>query len=269
MTKATSSAWTTTSHPQLCSKNLADHQTGACGTLHVNRHGVPEEVKSAKLKKGDPHLAVRDEKKLFISWFDRRQVNLLTTVHNDRLFAKEVRCKDPRNNNRRLVQKPMAIELYTKYMGGVDRLDRQIWTYLQTHACLKWWKKLFMYLLEVTYCQFKVIWLIQHPGQRRSTSKLRCRLINGLLDGFSSNSRAGRPSLERLGRLTESHFPGINPSRTKARKQSKPDCIVCSNRNVPGGRHQTEYICKQCNEPMHSTICFERYHTLKDYKLNQ
>ena len=248
---------------------LADNQTGACGTLRTNRRGVPDAVKSAKLKKGDPHLAVRDEKKLFIAWYDRRQVNLLTTVHNDRLFAKEVRCKDPRNNNRRVVQKPMAIELYTKYMGGVDMLDRQIWTYLQTHSCLKWWKKLFMYLLEVTYCQFKVIWLMQHPEQRRSTSKLRCKLINGLLDGFSSNSKVGRPSLERLGRLTERHFPGLNPARTKAGKQSKPDCIVCSNRNVHGGRHQTEYICKQCNEPMHLTICFERYHTLRDYKLNQ
>ena len=118
---------------------------------------LPIAVKSAKLKSGDSHLAVRDEKNLFISWFDRRQVNLLTTVHNDTLFAKQVRCKDPANNNLRLVHKPMAIELYTKYMGGADMLDRQIWTYLQTHACLKWWKKLFMYLLEVTYCQFKVL----------------------------------------------------------------------------------------------------------------
>ena len=153
-------------------QELADNQTGACGTLRLNRRGVPDAVKSAKLKKGDPHLAVRDEKKLFISWFDRRQVNLLTTVHNDRLFPKQVRCKDPAHNNLRLVQKPMAIELYTKYMGGVDMLDRQIWTYLQTHACLKWWKKHFMYLLEVTYCQFKVIWLMLHPQQRKENISL-------------------------------------------------------------------------------------------------
>ena len=80
-------------------QELADNQTGACGTLRLNQRGVPDAVKSAKLKKGDPHLAVRDEKKLFISWFDRRQVNLPTTVHNDKLFAKQVRCKDPANNN--------------------------------------------------------------------------------------------------------------------------------------------------------------------------
>ena len=250
---------------------LADNQTGACGTLCVNRRGVPNAIKSAKLKSGDSHLAVRDEKKLFISWFDRRQVNLLTTVHNDRLFAKEVRCKDPGNNNRRLVQKPVAVELYTKYMGGVDMLDRQIWTYLQTHASLKWWKKLFMYLLEVTYCQFKVIWLMLHPEQRRYTSKLRCKLISGLLNGFSSNSssRVGRPSLERPGRLTERHFPVHNPNKTKAGKQSRPDCIVCCNRNVAGGRRQTDFLCEQCNQPMHPDICFKRYHTLIDYKLNQ
>ena len=61
---------------------------------------------------------------LFLSWFDRRQVNLLTSVHSDTLFAKQVRCKDPANNSLRLVHKPMGIELYTKYMGGVDMLDR-------------------------------------------------------------------------------------------------------------------------------------------------
>ena len=250
-------------------QELADHQTGACGTLRVNRRGVPDQVKRAKLKSGDPHLAVRDEKLLFVSWFDRRQVNLLTSVHNDRLFAKQVRCKDPANNNLRLVHKPMAIELYTKYMGGVDMLDRQIWTYLQTHASVKWWKKLFMYLLEVTYCQFKVLWLMLHPQQRQSTSKLRCKLVTGLINGFSSSARVGRPSLERPGRLTERHFPGLNPERTKTGKQTRQDCIVCSNRNVPGGRHQTGYICKQCQEPMHLITCFERYHTLKDFKLQE
>ena len=76
-------------------EELADNQTGACGTLRVNRCGVPDAVKRANLKSGDPHSAVRDEKLLFISWFDRRLVNLLTTVHNDTLFAKQVRCKDP------------------------------------------------------------------------------------------------------------------------------------------------------------------------------
>ena len=140
----------------------------------------------------------------------------------------------------------MAIEQYTKYMGGVDMLDRQIWVDLQTHSCLKWWKKLFIYLLEVTYCQFKVIWFILHPGRIR-TGKLQSQIIHGLLDGYSSSSaRPGRRPLEdRPGQLTERHYPGINPTKTKGGKPAKPDCIVCSNRNVLKGRHQTEYICKQ------------------------
>ena len=89
---------------------LAANQTGACGTLHLNRCGIPDAISASKLKRGDPQVSVRVEEKLFISWFDKRQMNLLTTVHNDKLFPKLVRCKDPQNNSQRLVQKLMAVE---------------------------------------------------------------------------------------------------------------------------------------------------------------
>lgn len=46
---------------------LSDRQTGACGTLRVNRIGVPREVKLAKPKKEDPPHLYRDGNKLYIS----------------------------------------------------------------------------------------------------------------------------------------------------------------------------------------------------------
>jgi len=46
------------------------------------------------------------------------------------------------------------------------------------------------------------------------------------------------------------------------------DCAVCSNCKVHGGRQQTVYFCKTCTcQPgLHPSKCFERYHTMKDYK---
>ena len=97
---------------------LSEMDLGACGTLRVNRAGVPQDIKECKLKPGDQTMFRRNGNTLFISWFDRRQVNLMTTVHNQTTFRKTVRCRDPANDNQRQVVKPMAVELYTMGMGG-------------------------------------------------------------------------------------------------------------------------------------------------------
>ena len=47
------------------------------------------------------------------------------------------------------------------------------------------------------------------------------------------------------------------------------DCIVCSKRNVAGGRKETTYIFETCDHKpgLHVGTCFKRYHTLKKLKL--
>lgn len=52
------------------------------------------------------------------------------------------------------------------------------------------------------------------------------------------------------------------------RKGPKRDCVVCSKRAVKGGRRETSEYCDTCpNKPhMHLGDCFEKYHTLKNYK---
>ena len=211
---------------------LAENQTGACGTLRVNRCGVPELIKRTKTEKCGDLVSAQDGKKLFLSWHDKRQVNLISTVHSATTFVKEVRCKDPDNGNIRRIVKPMAVELCTQHMGGVDRLDRQVWCHLEQHRTMKWWKKLFVYLLEVTVCQAKVVWEEAHgKDARRLATNLRKNIIHGLIDGYtrSSSRRAGRPSalVEKPFRLTERHFPSYNPKKNaNGKKHSIGLCCV-------------------------------------------
>jgi len=101
------------SSPELF-RHLKDNQFGACGTLRVNRTGVPEAIKKTKLKKPGPICIERDgDKILYLLWFDKRQVALMSTVHNSATFQKAVRAKG-QPENQRVVEKPMAVELYTK-----------------------------------------------------------------------------------------------------------------------------------------------------------
>ena len=242
--------------------------TGACGTLRTNRQGVPDSIKKAKPTSGHPPITERQDRTLYIAWQDKRQVNLMTNVHTSQTFVKEVRSKH-HPNKKRFVEKPAAIEAYTKHMGGVDRADRQLSNYLNTHRSGKWWKKLFFYLFEVSFCNALVIWKHKTGGARAIAEKFRLQIAHGFIAGYrgASSTHRGRMAADtppdRL--LKEAHYPGINTIRLPSGRISSPDCVVCSNRATK--RHQTQYICKTCQLPMCMYPCFERYHTLLDYKI--
>jgi hypothetical protein len=246
---------------------LSQNQTGSCGTLRVNRVGVPAAVKAAKPNKGDFPEVNRDGNKLYITWHDKRLVNLLTTVHNGSTFTKAIKSRFHENHYRE-VYYPKAVQLYSMYMGGVDSADQQVQTCVSQHKMLKWWKKLAICnLLEVSVCNAKIIWKHFRQNERYRLYKFRLSLIHGLLDGYSYPvTKFARPVNNPSRRLTERHFPSLNPNFTPGGRRSSPDCEVCSSREEKK-RHQTQHFCRSCNIPLCVYPCFERYHTLQNYKI--
>ena len=61
---------------------------GACGTVRVDRRGMPKEVITAKLKKGEVISAEVEKGMLALKWMDKRQVNMLSTIHDDSMMSK-------------------------------------------------------------------------------------------------------------------------------------------------------------------------------------
>ena len=240
---------------------LASKKTGACGTLRLNRQGVPQNIKTTKLKKGEPIKSIQEGIKLYISWFDKKQVKLLTTIHNTSVFERTVRAKwEP--EHRRTVMKPGAVQLYTDYMRGVDLIDQKIAYNLHTHRSLKWWKKIFMVLLEICVRHTDIICRRLHS--RVVTKKIRHRIVHGLLEGHKRLTiSAHRPPVDPPHRLTERYWPEPIP-RTPAGSPVCRDCIVCSDRGKK--RCQTQTRCHQCGYTMCMWPCWMRYHTLMDYK---
>ena len=57
-------------------KDLQKKGFEACGTLRSNRRGIPEDVKSAKLRKGESHFS-QDDTLLYMKWKDKRDVLML------------------------------------------------------------------------------------------------------------------------------------------------------------------------------------------------
>jgi hypothetical protein len=52
------------------------------GTLHQNRKGVPAEIKSAKLKKGE-HVSVYKARLMIMMWKNQKDIRLISTTHNE------------------------------------------------------------------------------------------------------------------------------------------------------------------------------------------
>ena len=248
---------------------LAAQQVGACGTIRRDRRGQPLVVKQAKPKKGAPPHIHREEECLYVTWHDRREVRVLSTIHNSSTFRKTVRSKFHAGYMRQ-VDQPKAVFLYSQYMGGVDVSDQQLSYNMSQHRCMKWWKKLVLCnLLEVSFANCKVIWKALNKGSSAAShcksDKFRLAVIHGMLEGFVRRSSIfARPALNPPFRLVERHFPTVNPARTPAGRQSTPDCEVCSDRTVR--RCQTPWMCQECEVPMCVEPCFQRYHTLVRFK---
>ena len=86
---------------------LAERQTGACSTLHTNRTGVPQAVKTADPPLGEV-MSQKEGKLLYITWKDKRSVNILSTIHNSSTYTKKLRSRFSENHHRD-VDRPNAI----------------------------------------------------------------------------------------------------------------------------------------------------------------
>ena len=99
--------------------DLQEEGFEACSTLRSNRRGIPDDLKSAKLRKGESHFS-RDDDLLFMKWKDKREVMMLSTFHDDTFIEKRRRTRLAQDGVER-IEKPAVVEEYNMHMGGVDK----------------------------------------------------------------------------------------------------------------------------------------------------
>ena len=244
---------------------------GACGTLRLNRRGIPSEAKLVKvLKKGEMRAITVDESMNVVQWHDKRIVSLLSTLHSDTPVPIERRSRHA-EGGREVVEKPEAITEYNKYMGGVDRGDQLLSYYGFPHRTVKWWRRCFFFLFDAAIVNSYIMYCEKHQGRRLSHEHFRIELAKELLRAASATAPAppAQPPhgprhqpQQPLARLIERHFPG-QLEKSSAGHQLQRDCTVCSKKKGRG-RKTTTFTCKQCDLPMCIVPCFELHHTKVD-----
>ena len=254
--------------------DLYQQQTGACGTLRVNRKGVPADLKTVKLKKGES-VAMTNGTLQILKWKDKRDVHMCTTIH-DASFVDVPGRVDRRSGDQ--IRRPACIVEYDKYMGAVDRCDQMITYPAFKRRTLKWWKKVFFHLLMMATLNAYLLYK-EHCAKWQKKPVLhrifRREVVKALVGETSQQPIIVRGAVNPRDteRLTGRHF--LSKIKQKEGHTSKPlrTCPVCSTttgkrKSAGDGRKtvRSSYECKVCDVGLCVDPCFELYHTKKDYK---
>ena len=107
-----------------------------CGTVRLNRRGMPKDLKHKTLilKRGDIRVRTRGDLTAVV-WRDKRDVGTLTNIHD---LPSEGNFRDEQGNT-----KPAIVADYNRHMGYVDKADRMANSYTASRRTWKWTKKLF------------------------------------------------------------------------------------------------------------------------------
>ena len=162
-------------------------------------------------------------------------------------------------------------------MRGVDRADQMIGYYSLGRRSMKWWKRVFFYVVEICVFNAYVMFREHSPTNVKSRNNdylaHRVDLIDQLIGDYSdeytrvTRSPPTAPPEDSLN-LTLGHFNSFSTDRK--------DCVVCEKRmhekNLPrkDNRRKTNFKCEVCNVYLCSCNraggnCFKDYHTMVNY----
>ena len=163
-------------------------------------------------------------------------------------------------------EKPEAIHNYNKYMLGVDKLDQLMSYYSFLHKSVKWWRKVFFWMVEMCVVNSYIIFQQTMAETNNSFShsqhiSFRQKLITSLTEPLLL-CRA-----QTINTVVKSHRLNHKTQHYAEKQKKRRDCVVCSSR-TNGERHLTAFICTKCiDEPaLCPGQCFKMYHTNVNYK---
>ena len=151
---------------------------------------------------------------------------MLSSMHT----AEIVNTQKKHRNGKDII-KPQCVLSCNKEMNGVDRSDQQASAYQCVRKCVKWYKKLFFYILDMCIVNSYLLH-IELTETRLTLLDFWLKLVAALLESSAlpAYRLRGRPqSLESPARLLGRHFPSYLPA-TEAKERPQCRCTVCSSK---------------------------------------
>jgi len=243
------------SSPQLF-EDLLSRETMACGTVRQNRRGLPQQKSS--LKRGETVFMKKGDL-TFVHWMDKRDVWCLSTFHANQMVPFTTRRQGVE-----AITRPKMITDYNKYMGGVDRMDQMLVYYSIGRKTIKWYKRIFWRIIDLTLVNAYVLYSICHPDRMMKHKAFRLQLADKLVEEYiDANAHPDRDV------VISGHRVSLGQSRLKGKhfatsSSVRGRCAVCGNKKNPDGTRRdrkTCNYCPKCKKHLCRKDCFEKYHT--------
>lgn len=228
------------SSPSLFLDLFQNFKINSCGTIKNNRKNYPKLVsKNTKLKKGDL-VEKFGHGMTAMCWKDKREVYMLSNMH------------DPQKTSSTIVagicEKPNMILCYNKNMGFVDLSDRMANSYTFGRKTLKWTKKLFFHLLDLSILNAYLLFKTK-SDTKISLRSFRYTLIKSLSGLTETNVENSPTSCNPAVTVQQNHWP--------EQKKVQRQCVVCKSKGI---RKRTSVSCKVCDVGL-CINCFEEFHS--------
>ena len=137
-------------------------------------------------------------------------------------------------------------------MGGIDKFDQRLQYYSYPHKFMKWWKFIFIYLLEVAIFNSFVIYCeVLRISGRKNVSYLDYRLE---LVGSLTEFELGESKVEKMEKKDRNSSGEIKEHR-KILSDKKRRCAYCMSKGI---RSNCTTICDVCNIYLHKK-CFSKH----------
>ena len=173
--------------------------------------------------------------------------------------------------------KPKCVNDYCHFMGGVD-LGDQMLNYSFLHCSIKWWRKLFIHMLNMlllnAYILNKKFGICQMTHDEFREEIVHFLIEEGIKDAHiempTQTSRRKSKKWNDFYRLNERYFMQGIPAKINA-KRSTPVrlCFACTAvqkiETVKLQKKYTYFWYPDCKKPLCSIPYFEIYHTNRNF----
>lgn len=238
-------------------ETLLSNNTHLVGTLRKNRKGVPREIASKRLRKGDIVGMYNNKGIVVAKWKDKRDVLVLSTTH-----SLEIVNTGKRNRYKEEVLKPQIIIDYNRGKSGIDLSDQYSSYSTVVRRSIKWYHKVAMELIFGTAVVNSFIIYKAISNRKISIVEYREQLIEGLLG--HSTRETSQPVVK--------HQLAENDSTDARNRKIRKRCTSCykANRDRLGSREADKSsvtprvvtFCKNCPEqPYLCATCFVAKHS--------
>lgn len=244
---------------------LLSRNTDLCGTLKLNRKGVPRDIVNANLEAGQIAAMQKQNEMTVLKWKDKRAVTMLSTCHGHEMSL---------SGGRAPKIKPKMIIDYNLRKKGIDVADQLSSYHGPVRKSIRWYKKVAVDLITIAVVNSTIIYNEMHPRHNEKLTILKAQeeifraLIHGDPELRTPSTSGTNPTREQpylSGQSSEHKLEHITKVRNRDVRRRCVSCYKKLNeqgKSVPYARIMAKKVtseCKKCGKAL-CLPCFNYLH---------